>query len=333
MINLDKFPRFPLAHLPTPFEAWENLGTELGLANLYAKRDDCTGFAGGGNKSRKLEFLMGEALAQDADTILTVGATQSNHCRQAAAAAQKAGLDPQIVLVHQVAIEDASYKKGGNVLLGHLLDATIYNVDAPDKAPAFIMQLIEEMTQAGRNVYFMPPGGSTPVGCLGYVACALEMKAQADAQNIVLDHVVLANSSAGTHAGLLAGFAALGMSTKIHGINVYNSDPAKTFEETTELTKQTLALIGAPDAYFEVEVHPEYLGDGYGIPSGECLQAIQMAAQTEAVFLDPVYTGKAMAGLVAMVRAGAFAESETVTFLHTGGMPGLLAYSDVFEFV
>ncbi len=332
MINLDKFPQLSLAHLPTPFEAWPKLGAELGLSNLYAKRDDCTGFAGGGNKSRKLEFLIGEAVAQGADTLLTVGATQSNHCRQSVAAARKAGLDPHIVLVHQVPIEEPSYCNGGNVLLDHLLDATIYGVDTPGKAPEFIAQLLGEMKEAGRKVCFMPPGGSTPIGCLGYVNCAMEIKAQAEAMDVALDHVVLANSSAGTHAGLLAGFAALGLSTKVHGINVYNSDAAKTEEETQQLTNQTLELIGHSGAEFSVDVHGDYLGDGYGIPTAGCLEALQMVAQTEAVFLDPVYTGKAMAGLIAMAKAGSFGEGESVTFLHTGGFPGLLAYSDVLEF-
>jgi len=329
MPDLSIFERFALAHLPTPFEEWKRMGAELGV-RLYAKRDDCTGLAFGGNKTRKLEFLIGDALATDAKCLVTVGAIQSNHCRQTAAAANKAGLPCHLVLVDQVPIKTEAYTHSGNVQLDHLLGASIHNVESKEAAPEFILNLISELQASDKAPYFMPPGGSTAVGALGYMACARELAAQAEVTGIKLNHVVVASSSAGTQAGLVAGFAALGADVKVHGINVYEDDPAKLAEAVAGLCDETLSLLGVKAGEPEIIVHGDYRGEGYGIPTDGMVEALKLTAREEGVLLDPVYTGKGMAGLIGLTRAGAFGKKETVTFIHTGGAPGLFAYTPQF---
>jgi len=329
MPDLSTFERFALAHLPTPFEEWKRLGAELGV-RLWAKRDDCTGLAFGGNKTRKLEFLIGDALATDAKCLVTVGAIQSNHCRQSAAAANKAGLPCHLVLVDQVPIKTEAYTHSGNVQLDYLLGATIHRVNSKAGAPDFILSLISELQAAGKAPYFMPPGGSTAIGALGYVACAMELAAQAEIADIKLDHVVVASSSAGTQAGLVAGFAALGADVKVHGINVYEDDPAKLAGAVAGLADETLSLLGLTAPAPETIVHGNYRGEGYGIPTDGMFEALMLTARAEGVLLDPVYTGKGMAGLIGLARAGAFGKDETFTFIHTGGTPGLFAYTPEF---
>lgn len=324
MPDLSTFPRFPLAHLPTPLEEWSRLGAELGL-KLFAKRDDCTGLAFGGNKTRKLEFLVGDALAQKATCLVTVGAVQSNHCRQTVAAANKAGLSCHLVLVDQVPIKTPPYIHSGNVLLDHLLGAKLHSVESKAAAPEFILNLIGELQAAGETPYFMPPGGSTAVGALGYVDCAQELIAQAADMN--LRHVVVASSSAGTQAGLVAGFAAMGADVNVHGVNVYEDDPAKLGEAVALLADETLSLMKSDASPREIIVHSEYRGEGYGIPTDGMIEALGLAARHEAVLLDPVYSGKGMAGLIGLAREGAFGAGEGVCFIHTGGTPGLFAYA------
>ena len=326
MPDLSTFPRFQLAHLPTPFEEWSRLGAELGV-KLFAKRDDCTGLAFGGNKTRKLEFLVGDALAQKATCLMTVGAIQSNHCRQTAAAANKAGLPCHLVLVDQVPIKTPPYIHSGNVLLDHLLCATIHMVPNKADAPDFILNLIGELQAAGETPYFMPPGGSTAVGALGYVACAQELAAQADAAGIKLKHVVVASSSAGTQAGLIAGFASMGADINVHGVNVYEDDPAKLGEAVAKLASETLTLLKSGAHVPDIIVHGDYRGEGYGIPTDGMIEALNLTARHEAVLLDPVYSGKGMAGLIGLARAGTFGAGEGVCFIHTGGTPGLFAYA------
>ncbi len=330
MTTLDAFPTFPLAHLPTPFEAWARLGAAIGHPKLFAKRDDCTGLAFGGNKTRKLEFLIGDALATGATSLVTVGAIQSNHCRQTAAAANKAGLPCHLVLVDQVPIKTDAYQQSGNVQLDHLLGAIIHKVESKEAAPEFILNLINKLQASEKTPYFMPPGGSTAIGALGYVACAMELTKQADVASLKLDHVVVASSSAGTQAGLVAGFAALGAEVKVHGINVYEDDPAKLTEAVAGLADETLSLLGVKAAALEIIVHGDYRGEGYGIPTDGMFDALKLTAREEGVLLDPVYTGKGMAGLMALARAGAFSKDETVTFIHTGGTSGLFAYTPQF---
>lgn len=325
MPNLSPFPHFPLAHLPTPYEPWSRLGAELGI-NLHVKRDDCTGLAFGGNKTRKLEFLVGDALAQGASCLVTVGALQSNHCRQTVAAANRAGLPCHLVLVDQVPIKTDAYTASGNLLLDRILGATLHEVADKREAPDVILHLLSVLQAKGETPYFMPPGGSTAVGALGYVACAMELAEDAKAAGVPLNHVVVASSSAGTQAGLIAGFAALGLNVKVHGINVYEDDVDKLREAVRALATETLSLLGKGDAPFEVTVHHDWRGPGYGIPTSEMHEALRLTAREEAVLLDPVYSGKGMAGLIGLARAGAFGAGEGVTFVHTGGTPGLFAY-------
>jgi len=330
MPDLSTYPRFNLAHLPTPFEEWSRLGDELGL-KLFAKRDDCTGLAFGGNKTRKLEFLVGDALAQKATCLVTVGAIQSNHCRQTVAAANKAGLPCHLVLVDQVPIKTPPYIHSGNVLLDHLLGAKLHPVENKATAPEFILNLIGELQAAGETPYFMPPGGSTAVGALGYVDCAMELATQAEATGANLRHVVVASSSAGTQAGLVAGFAAMGADVNVHGVNVYEDDPATLSEAVAKLASETLALLKSDARVPDIIVHGDYRGEGYGIPTEGMIEALGLAARLEAVLLDPVYSGKGMAGLIGLARAGAFGAGEGVCFIHTGGTPGLFAYAPVLN--
>jgi D-cysteine desulfhydrase family pyridoxal phosphate-dependent enzyme len=304
-----------LAHLPTPLDRADRLGEALGLApgRLWVKRDDLTGLAGGGNKARKLVHLCADAVAQGCDTLVTGGGRQSNHARMTAAAANKLGLACTIVLG-----SDAPEAPTGNVILDHLLGPAIvwagpleyYDLEQAIEAEA------ARLTAAGRRPYVLPIGGASTVGALGYVEAAEELRA--DAPDLAL--VVVADGSGGTHAGLVAG---LGDHLKVLGIDVGTrpdldiSVPAKAVE--------VAELAGRAAPVGEVLVDHDRFGAGYGEPSDDCLAALRLAARTEGLLLDPVYTGKAMAGLVAAARDGRLPAQGTIIFLHTGGLPALLS--------
>lgn len=327
-MHLSRFPRVKLCHTPTPLEKMGNLTKLLGGPTLWIKRDDCTGIATGGNKVRKLEFLMGEAVARGATHIVTQGAVQSNHVRQTAAVAAKLGLKCTAVLEHRINTNDPDYLHGGNVLFDHLMGIAIEYRPGGTDMQAAIEQVGARLEAEGETPYLIPGGGSNPVGALGYAAVALELLNQANEMGLKVDRIVHATGSAGTQAGLVAGMVALNARIPVLGIGVRN--PKDKQEATVhKLAEATAALIGGPPVPREaVEANCDYVGDGYGIPTKGMAEAVIMLARTEGIFLDPVYSGKGMAGLIDLVRRKTFAVEENIVFLHTGGQIGLFGYSD-----
>ncbi|MBC7634282.1 MAG: D-cysteine desulfhydrase [Acetobacteraceae bacterium] len=327
-MHLARFPRVKLCHAPTPLEFMPNLTKTLGGPQLWIKRDDCTGVAMGGNKNRKLEYLMGEALAQGATHIVTQGAVQSNHVRQTAAVCAKLGLTCTALLEHRVDTNSVEYLEGGNVLLDHLLGINIeYRAGGTDMQAA-IEDTGAKLSAAGEKVYLIPGGGSNAVGAMGYVHVALELLAQANEIGLRIDRLVHATGSAGTQAGLVAGFEALNAGIRVLGIGVRN--PKDRQEATVhKLAEATAARLGVASIRREaVEANCDYVGAGYGQPTPGMVEAVTIFARTEAIFLDPVYSGKGAAGLIDLIRKGYFTAEENVVFLHTGGQVGLFAYRD-----
>ena len=324
--RLDELPRHTLGTLPTPFEPLDRLSAELGLP-LWVKRDDLTGLGLGGNKVRKLEHLLGDALANNCDTVVTFGALQSNHARQTAAACARAGLHCVLVLTRTVPRTGDAYTDGGNVLLDRLFGADVRVVD-PDAVEAAVVALTDELAAAGRRARWVPPGGSDTVGTAGYVLGGLELAADAAAAGVELSHVVVASSSGGTQAGLLLGLRAAGCSATVHGVAVYK-DADRTRTTVTKLVAGTAELLGlSATADDEVVCDDRFLGDGYGLPTGAMADAVHRAARTEGLVLDPVYSGKAAAALFAMAGSGEVDGATGVVFVHTGGSPSLFAYVD-----
>ncbi len=329
-MKLDTLPRLPLAHLPTPLEPLPRLRAALQMEDpsrpvprLLIKRDDQTGLASGGNKTRKLEYLMAQALAEGADTVLTVGAPQSNHCRQTAAAAAKAGLRCLLVLGG-----NAPRLEGGNLLLDRLLGAEIIWAGEQDRL-ALLAETAQVQAAAGHRPHLIPYGGSSPVGAAGYAVACQELLSQAAAAGWQVDHLAVASSSGGTQAGLAVGAWATGFAGQIHGISIDRR--ADDFQPAlAELATQTASLLDAPHTFRpeEMIVHDAYLGGGYGVLGDAERAALRLLAHSEGLLADPVYTGRALAGLLDLIRQGVFAAEETVVFWHTGGLPALFAYAD-----
>jgi len=324
-MHLARFPRVRLAHLPTPLEPLPRLSEELGV-ELWIKRDDCTGLAGGGNKTRKLEFLLGEAFAQGADTLVTQGAVQSNHVRQTAAAAASHGLACEVILEERTGSKARDYVANGNVLLDRLLGAKHRFVPGGADMTAELEKTAAEVRSRGGKPYVIPGGGSNAVGALGYVDCAREIVVQADELDLPIDRIITATGSAGTHAGLVAGLAVLGADIPVLGIGV-RAPKDKQEVSVLKLARETAALLGHEDRVRAemVEADCDYVGEGYGLIDQGVIDALKLAARTDGLVLDPVYSGKAMKGLIALALEGRF-EDETVVFLHTGGAQGLFGY-------
>jgi len=324
---ISAFPRVRLAHLPTPLEPMERLANHLGGPELYIKRDDCTGLATGGNKTRKLEFLVADALRQGADMILTAGAVQSNHVRQAAAAAARAGLGCHALLEREVPCEKSSYRKSGNVLLDGLLGCRLDYCRRGTDLPSAMRATAQALRAQGRKPYIVPIGGSNAVGSLGYVQCANEIEEQCRVRGVGVTRLVHATGSGGTQAGLLAGFREAGPELEVIGISV-SADRAVQRRKVRRLTSELWELMGLDDPLppSAVHVRDEFVGEGYGQPTDAMLEAVQLCARLEGILLDPVYSGKAMAGLIHMVRSGELNAGDTVVFLHTGGAAGMFAY-------
>ena len=332
-MHLARFPRRFLAHLPTPLERLDRLSAELGGPEIWIKRDDCTGLSTGGNKTRKLEFLMAEAELQGADTVITQGATQSNHARQTAAFAAKLGMKCHILLEDRTGSTDANYNHNGNVLLDHLHGATTEKRPGGGDMNAELEKVAEAMRAEGRNVYAIPGGGSNPTGALGYVNCAFEMLAQLNDSAMRIDHIVHATGSAGTQAGLIVGLKAMNAQIPLLGIGV--RAPKQTQEANVfKLACATAEKLGCPGvvAREDVVANTDYVGDGYGIPTESGLEAIRMFAELEAILLDPVYSAKGAAGFIDLIRKGHFKKGERVVFVHTGGSAALFGYSAAFDF-
>ncbi|HTN09545.1 MAG TPA: D-cysteine desulfhydrase [Acetobacteraceae bacterium] len=330
-MHLSRFPRVKICHAPTPLEFMPNLTKHLGGPQLWIKRDDCTGVATGGNKNRKLEFLMGEALAQGATHIVTQGAVQSNHVRQTVAVAAKLGLKCTALLEHRVQTNDSDYNDGGNVLLDRLMGANIEYRPGGTDMQAAIEEVGARLKEAGEVPYVIPGGGSNTTGALGYANVALELMSQANDLGLRIDRVVHATGSAGTQAGLVAGFEALNSGIRVLGIGV-RAPKDRQEANVYKLAQATAEKIGVRGGIRReaVEANCDYVGAGYGIPTEGMAEAVTLLARTEAIFLDPVYSGKAMAGLIDLIRKGSFRKDENVVFLHTGGQVGLFAYADFF---
>ncbi|MEM9605101.1 MAG: D-cysteine desulfhydrase [Pseudomonadota bacterium] len=327
-LGLDRFARVALCHQPTPIEPMTRLSAHLGGPALYIKRDDCTGLAGGGNKTRKLEFLVGEALKANADTLVTQGAVQSNHVRQTAAAACRMGLKCHVVLERRVPGRAADYEITGNVLLDNLFGATSEYRPAGLDMNAEAEAVSEALRAEGHNPYFIPGGGSNAVGAMGYAACAEEIVRQCASLGVAFQWIVMGTGSTGTQAGLVAGLHALGVDLPVMGVSV-RQPQERQIAAVHRLAASAAEHLGAATLpVSKVLVDDGYVGEGYGIPADSTLEAIRLTARQEGVLLDPVYSGKGMAGLIGLVRQGMFKPTDNVLFLHTGGAQALFAYQD-----
>ncbi len=330
-MRLDEFPRFPLVHAPTPLEPLDRLRRHLGGPRLYIKRDDCTGLAIGGNKTRKLEFLVGEALKTGATTIVSEGGLQSNHVRQTAAAAAKAGLACHLVLDRNVPIDEPAYRNSGNFLLDGLLGAVTHICAVGQTRAEGIDNLLSDLRARGQVPYCIPKGGSNEVGALGYVSLMFELLQQAKDLGLSIDRIVAASSSGGTQAGLLVGREMLQADLAVMGIDA-DDDPEPLLAMVQSIAGKCALKVGLRQGIRAgaCEIVPGYAAPGYGLPNPGMIEAVKLLASLEGILLDPVYTGKAMAGLIDMVRTGRFGKDETVVFVHTGGTPVLFAYANCF---
>lgn len=329
-MRLTEFPRRRYTAAATPLEPLPRLSAHLGGPNLWIKRDDLLGLAAGGNKTRKLEFLVADAIEKGADTLVTTGAVQSNHCRLTLAAAVREGLACRLVLEERVANSYSPGASGNNFLFGLLGVEAVTVVPAGTDLMAEMSKVAAELAAQGRSAYIIPGGGSNTLGALGYVSCAQELMQQAFETGLRIDHLVTASGSGGTHAGVVAGLTGTGAGVPITGISV-RAPKAPQEEKILGLARATAELAGArslPTAD-DVVVLDDYVGAGYSLPTDGMIEAVKLFARHEGVLLDPVYTGKAAAGLIDMVRRGAFGRHENVVFLHTGGSPALYAYQDV----
>ncbi len=329
-MNLARFPRRRYTPHATPIEPMPHLSAMLGGPELWIKRDDLLGLSGGGNKTRKLEFLVADALRQGADTLVTVGAVQSNHCRLTLSAAVREGLKCRLILEERVPGSYHADASGNNLLFDLLGVEKVSVVPAGTDLAAAMQAEVDALASAGRKGYAIVGGGSNPLGALGYVACAEELLAQSFEMGVAFDRIVVASGSAGTHAGLLVGLTAANAGIPLTGINVRRprAEQEGNVHKLAEATAEFAGLKGgiARDTVVALD---RWVGPGYSIPTPEMVEAVRLLAATEGVLLDPVYTGKAMAGLIALVREGTFAKGERILFVHTGGAPVLFAYRDV----
>ena len=329
-MDLARFPRRRYTEGSTPLEHLPHLTQYMGGPHIFIKRDDLLGLTAGGNKTRKLEFLVADALRQGADTLITVGAVQSNHCRLTLAAAVKEGMKCRLVLEQRVP-NSYDYNASGNNFLFRLLGVEkVTVVDLGTDLGAAMQAEADELAAEGRKGYVIPGGGSNPLGALGYVACAQEFLAQAFDKNIQFDHFVCASGSGGTHSGILVGLRAMGSKIPVTGISVRRPVPEQE-GLIGGLALETRKFLGLPSEATEGElrIFDDYVGPGYSLPTEEMAEAVRIFARKEGILLDPVYTGKAAAGLLDLIQKGHFKKGEKVVFLHTGGSPGLYAYQDV----
>lgn len=331
-MDLTQYPRIRCGHWPTPLEPMENLSAKLNGPSLWVKRDDCTGLSTGGNKTRKLEYLIADAMEQGADTVITQGATQSNHARQTAALCARVGLTCHILLEDRTGFEDAAYRLNGNVLLDRLHGATVSARPAGANMQAEMEALAESLVGQGKKPYVIPGGGSNPIGALGYVNAALELVNQLNQTGLKATHLVLATGSSGTHAGLLAGLKILNSPLKVIGFGV-RAPKEKQEQMVFDLACKTATMLGHEGVVKREDVFADcnYVGPGYGLPTSGMVEAVQMLAQTEGLLFDPVYTGKGLAGMIDWIRRGHFTPADTLIFLHTGGSAALFGYPETFE--
>lgn len=329
-MQLARFPRRRYTPHATPLEALPHLSQALG-AEIWIKRDDLLGLAGGGNKTRKLEFLVADALAQGADTLITTGAVQSNHARLTLAAAAKEGLKCRLVLEQRVPGSYDPNASGNNFLYNLLGAEEIAVVDAGVDLNAAMAKIAGELAAVGRKGYVIPGGGSNALGALGYVNCAHEIATQCFEQGVSFDRIVVASGSCGTHSGLVVGMQSVNFDAPITGVNV-RRPRAEQEGNLLKLARETAALLGLtpPDAK-QITALDEWVGPGYALPTDEMIEAVRLLARAEGVLLDPVYSGKAMAGLIGLARRGEIRRGERVLFVHTGGAPSLYAFQKVLQ--
>lgn len=332
-MNLAKFPRRGYLQGPTPIESLTNFSETLGKkVNIWVKRDDLLPGCGGGNKTRKLDFSFADAIQQGADTIITCGAVQSNHCRLTASWAAKESMDCHLVLEERVKGSYHSDASGNNFLFQVLGTKSISVVPGGSDMMQEMQKVADKLSTEGKRPYIIPGGASNAIGAIGYVACAQETLQQLFEMNLSIDHVVVPSGSAGTHAGMVTGFEGNNAQIPITGINV--SRP----KDLQEKIVHDLALLTAEKVGVEQEVSRDsvtcfdnYVGPGYSLPTEGMIEAVKLLATTEAILLDPVYSGKTMAGCIDLVRKDYFAGCENILFLHTGGAPALYAYLDTFR--
>lgn len=325
-MDLSRFPRRRYTEGATPLHFLPRFSTALGGPNVWIKRDDMLGLAPGGNKTRKLEFLVADALARGADTLITCGAPQSNHCRLTLAAAVREGLRCRMVIEERVAGSYDPDANGNNFLFRLMGVERITLVPGGSDMLAAMQREADELAREGRAGYVIPGGGSNALGALGYVACAQELIAQAFDQGLRIDRIVLASGSSGTHAGLLVGLHCGNFGIPITGIGT-SRDPQQQEPLVHREAQATADLLGARESVPRdvVTTVGGYWQPKYSVPNARMVEAVQMLAQTEAILLDPTYTGKAMAGLIGLTRSGVLRKGENVLFLHTGGLPAMFA--------
>ena len=330
-MHLSRFPRINLAHLPTPLEYLPNLSRILDGPEIYIKRDDCTGLGTGGNKTRKLEFLMADAIENKADVVITHGAVQSNHARQTAAAAARTGMGCLILLENRTGYTDREYMESGNVFLDRLFGAEVMHFPRDADMDGAMEEKAEELRSRGMTPYIIPGGGSNPIGALGYVNCAIETLTQANDIGLRIDHFVTATGSAGTQAGLVVGLEATNSKIPLLGIGV-RAPKAQQEDKVYQLACATADHMGIPGCVDrdKVVANCEYVGDGYGLPTNSMVEAVTLMAQQEAILMDPVYSGKGLAGLIDLIDRGEYTKGQNLVFLHTGGSAGLFGYVDAF---
>ncbi len=327
-----RFPRLGLAHLPTPLEPLERLSRHLDGPRIWVKREDLTGLGFGGNKLRKLDYVLHDAIAEGADTLVSGGVVQSNSQRQVAAAAAKLGLDCHLVVYHgRVEPPSEDYERSGNALLNRLYGATLHDVPWTGDRNAAIWALAKELSGQGRKPYMVPYGVSNPLGAVGYASTAIELAVQCAALQFMPAAVVHCSGSAATQAGLAVGAAELLPATKIVGIDI-DAEPEQVRADVVTYASEAAALLEAAFDEARVEVVAGHAGPAYGVPHEATLEAIKLAGRLEALELDPVYSGKGLAGLLALIEAGRWGRGDDVVFIHTGGAPALFAYRDVLRF-
>lgn len=331
-MNLAQFPRRGYVKEVTPIEFLPNFSKALGgKVNVYIKRDDLLPGTSGGNKTRKLDFCIADALAKGADTIITCGAVQSNHCRLTLSWAVKEGLDCYLVLEERVKNSYKPEASGNNFLFRLLGVKGITVVPGGSDMMGEMGKVAEKLKAEGKKPYIVPGGASNALGALGYVGCMEEIMHQMFTQGLTFDHMVVPSGSAGTHAGIIAGMIGNNINIPVTGIGV-NRPKAVQQEAVHKLANQALDLIGVEQRVpaDKVIAFDDYVGPGYSLPTDAMVEAVKLLARTEGILLDPVYSGKAMSGLIDLVRKGYFREGSNILFLHTGGSPALYAYLDCF---
>jgi 1-aminocyclopropane-1-carboxylate deaminase len=335
-VSLDEFPRYPLLFGPSPIHPLERLSAHLGGADVWAKREDCnSGLAFGGNKTRKLEYLVPDALAQGADTLVSIGGVQSNHTRQVAAVAARLGLRARLVQENWVDWPDPVNDRVGNILLSRIMGADVRLVDAGFGIgfKTSWEQALDDVRAAGGTPYAIPAGASDHrLGGLGFANWAYEVQQQEDQLGIFFDTIIVCSVTGSTQAGMIAGFAGQDRPRRVVGIDA-SAKLDETRAQVEKIARNTAALIGLRRDLRddEIDVRPGWAGDHYGIPVQSTLDAIRLTGSLEGVIIDPVYEGKSMAGLIDLVRSGELGRDSTVLYAHLGGQPALNAYSGLFR--